>query len=529
MHKEILLMADIQAKLPDGTILNFPDGTPNSVIQAAAKRFLTEEKPQIPSSETVIGTEEVSIQPDQPAQGGFVQGAIDVGAAIAKPFQETDFGFDPDTQTGIEDFKSNLSPADQLTFERIARPILAVGEGGLSILEGISATIKGGAGGVASLVRSLGGFEGKGFSPETGEKKLARDLDLVANLGLLIGGVRPTTGLVPKPTRVQTRQTITRPLDQRRVIETAPTEEVLRQQATQAYRAAEEAGVSFKQEGIQNLIQTAEKRVGKTNPTLHPDTQAALNEVRALGEKDIVTLSELEDVRRIVGDATASIKKPDARLAFKLRDTIDDFVLRAKKSEINAGDARVGSEQLTRARDLWNRLRKSEVISKSLRDADLVASPGARSIRSQFASLLRNEKKRRLFNKEEISAIERVAKGNVSERALDVLSKFAPENTLTSLIGIGGGGAAAGVPGAVALPVAGQIARASAASIKRSNADFVQALVRSGVNRQKAQRAVIIKNKLEALGTFESQAAENLARLMAFGVIEFGKGEDNGK
>jgi len=518
-------MADIQAQLADGTILSFPEGTPDDVINSTVENFIASQPaPIVPGQEPqTVGERDIAVQGQQQART-LPRERIDAispealgraGEAFTEPFEQTNFGFDPDTERTISDFKQNLTTVDKA----FLNPILSIGEGGLAIMEGIAATIKGTAGGLASLTRTLTGGN------ETAEKKLSRDLDLAANLGLLIGGVRPTTGAIPKVGVGQ--RTTTKPATRGQIKAAAPTEEVLRADATAAYKAVEDAGVSFKQAGVQKLIKNSTKNVGRVNAKLHPNTTAAMEEVALLGEKEVVTLTELEEVRKIIGDATQATAPADARLARILRDSVDDFVLKVKPSQINSGKAVEGAEQLTKARDLWQRLRKSEVVSRLLEKADLVKNPGADSIRNQFAALLKNEKKSKLFNKAEISAMEKVAKGNSGEKVLDVLAKFAPQNSLTSLIGIGGGGAVAGVPGAVLLPVAGQIARTSAAAIKKSNAEFVQALVRTGVDAERANRAVIIKNHLEALGTFESQAAENLARMLAFGIIDFGEGKQD--
>jgi len=516
-------MADIQAQLADGTILSFPDGTPDTVINAAVKKFINEQPvPTLPGEEQrTVGSRVTDIQQFEGRQAaqaqeesGFLAGVGRLGEAIAEPFGTAE---DPTAQLDVtfqgllEHFGLEDKPEDAQNSFLLSLP--------KDILQGGVAALAVGGSGIQSLFNATGQI----VEEVTGAPR-EEITEFINQSALFLGGQVPA-GALPKIRVTKQRKVVETPLTKKQIKAAAPTEEVLRSEANAAYKAAENEGVSFKPAGVQKLIKTAEKKVGRINEKLHPDTRAAFDEVIALGEKEVVTLTELEEVRKIIGDATQSIKRPDARLARLLRDSVDEFVLKVKPSQVNAGNSRKGGEQLTKARDLWQRLRKSEVVTKAINDAGLAANPGARSIRNQFAAILRNEKKSRLFNREELSAMEKVAKGNTGEQVLDILSKFSPQNALTSIIGSGGGAAVVGVPGAVGAPIAGQIARSSAAAIKKSNADFVQALVRSGVNRKRANRSVVIKNRLEALGTFGSEAAENIARMMAFGVVE-GKTND---
>lgn len=77
----------IEAELPDGTILEFPDGTAPDVIQRAVKSRLSQPAPQAtPSVGDLFNRELMNSVPVQ-ALGGAIRGAGSIGATLMRPFE----------------------------------------------------------------------------------------------------------------------------------------------------------------------------------------------------------------------------------------------------------------------------------------------------------------------------------------------------------------------------------------------------------------------------------------------------------
>jgi hypothetical protein len=227
----------------------------------------------------------------------------------------------------------------------------------------------------------------------------------------------------------------------------APTKEALKKSAHEAYDAADAAGLVVSQSSFSRAVSDiADAAVDAgIDKTIHPRATAALARLEeALGKQP--TLSELEILRRVLKGAAASPEADERRIADLMIDGLDDYVGNLSHMDVVAGDPLKASSEITRARDLWSRLRKTEMIEDAVTKAERrAASTGSggnldNAIRQNIRAILDNPKKARGFTKEERELMESVVKGGPVQNMLRLLGKLSPggNGLMTMLHGTAG-------------------------------------------------------------------------------------------
>lgn len=268
------------------------------------------------------------------------------------------------------------------------------------------------------------------------------------------------------------------------VSEKPPTIDELRTLKTDAYKRADESGITIADSSIKGLKTriVADLKKGGLNPTLHPDTTAALQQV--LKSKGDMSLTDLETLRKVASDAEGSIKPADRLLAGKVVDHIDNLMENLTDKDVVAGSPEQALA-LKEARGYYSRLKKSETISELFRRAELSApnfsgSGMENALRTEFRSLAKNDRRMRRFNAEERAAIEKVAKGGSVENILRQIGKLAPTGVVSAGTGAMAGAFIGGPVGAAAVPIAGIASRAAATRMTMKNAAAAEELMRRG-------------------------------------------------
>lgn len=276
----------------------------------------------------------------------------------------------------------------------------------------------------------------------------------------------------------------------------APAADDLRTLAKQAYQAADNAGVVYTPEGVQQLGQgiMEDMAAGGFHPRIHPKVAAVLDAVGELGDGN-VSLGKLEQLRRIAGSAAKSIEPDEQRLASIVIDNIDEFTRAATDPALVArGDGAVASDALTEARDYWSRLRKSEMVDDALMKAERHAKStgGGTNIdnasRQKVRVILDSPKKVRGFTDQERAVMERLVRGTTGQNLLRLIGKASPSGIVSGGAGaaagatVGGaiGGPAGAVIGTVAVPAVGRLAKLGADAMTAEHAKVLDALVRNG-------------------------------------------------
>jgi hypothetical protein len=306
--------------------------------------------------------------------------------------------------------------------------------------------------------------------------------------------------------------------------ERAPNAEQLKIQAEIAYKNAEKAGVIVSPESLQTKFSTFNNVLKNEgyDPGLHPQLNAVVTRLQQ--ETDAPkTLKELETLRRIVRAPTKTFDNPDQqRIAYRLLDEFDDYVdnlstkdlikgrtdvarAAASQSEdidsfvknlnkIQTANPERAMKELSKARNLYARSKKSDVMSDILERAEIKAGANftqsglENALRQELKSLALNKKRMAGFTKAEQNAIQAAAKGGNVQNVLRSIGKYAPTSVIPAGIGSGigaGAGAAMGGPvgaaiGSAVVPTVGAAARAGATRIGMNRLQELQDMIALG-------------------------------------------------
>jgi hypothetical protein len=262
----------------------------------------------------------------------------------------------------------------------------------------------------------------------------------------------------------------------------APTAEQLAQESTNLFTKASQSGVLFQSDAFINRMDNISKdlRAEGYTPKAYPKIASAIEELtNPATPKDF---TELQSLRKIIKGAQASVDPQERRLASILVDEFDNTILNAPDSVI-IGGSKDSLKMWKDARDSYSKLKKSEVFDDMLKNAELdkskfTASGAENSMAQQLRQLAKNDKKMRLFSKQEQEAIEKAAKGGTTQNLLKFYGRFAPTGVVS---GIFSGGAIAYEPTIGAPLAAGAAAsRMGAEAMRRSAIENLAAQMRLG-------------------------------------------------
>lgn len=275
-------------------------------------------------------------------------------------------------------------------------------------------------------------------------------------------------------------------------IKGAPTTEQLREAGSAAYKAVDDAGVVVKPEAFGGMVDdlTGRMRAGGLDEgmgSLTPQSArltAILEDAATNPKASGVPFSEIDLLRRKAGVPASNMGTPlESKLGMQAIEGVDDFVNRLTPDQVVSGDAAALPGLIAKARDTWSRMSKSQLIDDAKNAADNYLSGSASGIKNQFARILKSEKLSRGFSEMEKAAMQRVVRGSLPEKLLNLASGGMGQ------IGTIGTGATLGVlsnvPGGALIGTMGGAALASTArkgaeALSGRNAEIVRALVASG-------------------------------------------------
>lgn len=286
--------------------------------------------------------------------------------------------------------------------------------------------------------------------------------------------------------------------------EAAPSRDQLRQIASGLYREIDEMGAMVDSSRYQRLVDSLSKEMRSKgiDPDITPKAQKALDRMRAAADDGAqMSLSDLETLREVAKNAAGDVTdKRQAMLGSMMVERIDDFMGQPGVLTTNAGSS-VGQQVQARykaARDLWGRMRRSELLDEAVQKAERQASGFENGLRIQFRSILNNKKQRQFFQADELKAMDAVVKGSPSANAMKLLGKFGfGEQQATNMLGgsistgVGAtvGNMIAGPPGAfvgaATTAGAGSAARRTATRMTKNAADMADSIVRAGRDGRK--------------------------------------------
>lgn len=272
----------------------------------------------------------------------------------------------------------------------------------------------------------------------------------------------------------------------REAVSSAPTTADLRSQGRAAYDAIEGAGITIKPERVQNLtadIANALRGEGAAYTgadRVLPGSSAILGAVPELGAgANTVPFNELDMFRRYANNAAAGAvanNPNDARIASGVVERLDDFVMGLKPDDVDSGDIQILQELLPKARNLWSRMSRSDLIDTAIEAGNNNYRTGSASgVRAQFQRILNNPKLIRGFSDAEKKMIQRVVSGTLPEQIVNYLGSGLGMMTQGAV-----GGMLGGIPGLILGGAVGAGARKVSEGIANKNAEIARALVASG-------------------------------------------------
>lgn len=280
--------------------------------------------------------------------------------------------------------------------------------------------------------------------------------------------------------------------------QSSPEIKQLKGAARDLYKQIDNLGVTVKPEAVERLSSglSSEMRKQGFNQRIHPKVSAALDEVSKAASEGPQKLEDIDILRRVAQSAARSMEPDEARLGSIMIEKIDDFLDAAGPATLTGGKSSDAGVLYKQARGLWGRARKAEILEGAFEKAKNQASGFENGLRVQFRSILNNKKLSRGFNEQELEAMRKVVRGGTAENIAKAIGRFGftegqATNMLLSSLGVAGGAAVGGAPGAVAVPVIGQVSRNLAQRLTRKNAEFASQIVRSGKDGKKIVDAYI--------------------------------------
>jgi hypothetical protein len=262
------------------------------------------------------------------------------------------------------------------------------------------------------------------------------------------------------------------------LLERAPTTEELRARGGKLLTEARESGARLKDDDVIDLMIKLEGTAEKLgiDPQLHNNSTAALRyalkRLESGGDMEGLMLA-----RRNLGTAARKVNpddRDDARLARKLIEVLDDFVMKELSDPKVAAKAKGG-------RVIWGRMKRAEMIDDIIAEAQLSASGFDQGLQQGFRSLLKSKKRIRGFNDQDKALMKRIVKGGPVKQLMDWIGKFSfSGSTLRGGVGAAVGYSVGGPAGAVAVPVIAQGARTAASAATSRRAELARALAATG-------------------------------------------------
>lgn len=301
--------------------------------------------------------------------------------------------------------------------------------------------------------------------------------------------------------------------NKRGVVKQAPSDEALRKQARETLARAKGSGVVTQPESYLNMMADMETMVGmnKLNPTLHPRTTAAFQILSDNIGKEM-DVEDLMIARRILGVAQRGVTPEgldERRIAGLMEDMLDDYVANLSQKDLLAGDPAELGNNLTKFRNLWSRMKKSETIEGIIENAGIQASGFENGIRIGFRQLLKDPRRIRGFSEGERDLMRQIVEGSSGQKLLRLLGKLSfgtrggsnwlggtAGSSLGATAGGLSGGPAGALLGAAIPPAVGYAAQKGADAGAMRAAELARALAATGGN---VPRSRAVDNLIRAL------------------------------
>jgi hypothetical protein len=195
-------------------------------------------------------------------------------------------------------------------------------------------------------------------------------------------------------------------------------------------------GFKFKNyEFVQDMNDVAKNlRAEGYTPKAYPKIAGAIEELTSSTQPKDWT--ELQALRKIIRGAQKSTDPDEKRLGSILLDRFDNYLMNVDQTKVETGNTKVISKTWGEARDAYSKMKKSEIFTDMLEEAQLdkskfTQSGAENSMATQLRQLAKNEKRMAMFTSDERAAIRKAAEGDNAQYLLKFFGKFAPTGVIT--------------------------------------------------------------------------------------------------
>jgi len=287
----------------------------------------------------------------------------------------------------------------------------------------------------------------------------------------------------------------------------------LRAAGNALYQRADDAGVAVAPEAFRSMSArlTAEMLDGGLDATqgrlgLTPNS-ARLAQLldEAAQQGDGIPLSTVQRLRQQAQIPAGDIaNRTEAALGSRAVAALDDFMENLSPDQVSMGNGEAASAALSQARDVWARLRRSELLEEVIDRAQNYRSGPEAGLRAGFQSLLNNRRLMRGFSEAEVAAMRRVVNSRDFNTILRQLGRFGlalngGSSGLGAALGAGAGGIAGGPIGAIAVPAAATAARLASERATTNAAQLARNVVAAGGVQNLPVVSPAPRNALEAI------------------------------
>ncbi len=499
----------IEVELPDGTIAEFPDDTPQATIKGALqKRFAPPAAPSPAPEQSAPWYQQLGQAADDVAR--LVANGATFGYADKLAGYMNDTGTEAERQlSGQARERAGSAGTAAEIVGAVATPV-GLARNGVTLAGRLGTGAMTGATGLAART-GLMAAEGAGYGALTAA---GNDQDLsegaaygaaggaVGNVAgeALAAGVGKIAGAFNKKPNIPT-------LDDINALKDA------------AYKRADAAGVAYTPQAVSKINTDVVKSLTDIgyDPALMPGAAVAVKRLTDLQGQN-VTLTGLDTIRKIASNGFIPGNKANNAAVSRIVETIDNMVDNAGTGDILMGNGTVAAESLKEARELASRAFKINKVEDAVAKADLRAAStgsGGNADNATRQNLRRILEKPRGLSADEREALSKVVRGTTGQNALRVAGKLSPSgNGLMAALGVGG---AMVNPAIGALSIGGMGAKAVSDKLTRTNVDQLVDIIRAGGSKSATQAA---PNALQRL----SQAKrDEIARiLVSIGAYEAG-------
>lgn len=283
----------------------------------------------------------------------------------------------------------------------------------------------------------------------------------------------------------------------------APSSEELRSLGNALYKQIDDAGVQIKPEAFSStreaLTEALRTRTGFDElpgpGSLTPNTARVMQIMEAADNTLAATptaalpFRSLDQMRRQAGAAAGNVaNKTDQQAGRVVIEQLDDFVQRLRPEDVVGGDVEALKTAIPKAREVWSRMSKSQLVDDAIGRADNYLSGSASGLRNQFKNILQNKKLAAQFTDAEKAALRMVTHGSTLDQMVNLAG-----GGLAQMGSIGGGLAVGGPLGGLAGAglAAGQ--RKLAEALVGRRAETARAAIASGALRSPEALAQIAK------------------------------------